>query len=167
VLIARRFRVCLALRLNLFLTEFKIFFLLKLSAICTFWIVLICWCQKWFLKNKKISLTCISARKTIWKATTTTLLNTLLPALCKVTYKTRGRKRFAHLENASYTPTEKDNIAKLLKRHIIKVSSNYLHVFLEQTHGCQKQNSLVRRWKEINITVLPWSYIITTVGIGS
>jgi hypothetical protein len=29
------------------------FFLLKLSAVCTFWIVLMCWCQKWFLKNKK------------------------------------------------------------------------------------------------------------------
>jgi hypothetical protein len=53
------------------------FFLLKLSAVCTFWIVLMCWCQKWFLKNKKISLACISARKVIWKATTTTLPNTL------------------------------------------------------------------------------------------
>jgi len=29
------------------------FFLLKLNAVCTFWIVLMCWCQKWFLKNKK------------------------------------------------------------------------------------------------------------------
>jgi len=53
------------------------FFLLKLSAICTFWIVLMCWCQKWFLKNEKTSLACISAQKAIWKATTTTLPNTL------------------------------------------------------------------------------------------
>jgi hypothetical protein len=39
---------------------------------------LMCWYQKWFLKNKKTSLACISARKAIWKATTTTLPNTLL-----------------------------------------------------------------------------------------
>jgi hypothetical protein len=37
-----------------------------------------CWCQKRFLKNKKTSLTCISARKVILKATATTLPNTLL-----------------------------------------------------------------------------------------
>ena len=58
-------------------SNFEIFFLLKLSAVCTFWIVLMCWCQKWFLKNEKTSLACISARKAIWKATTTTLPNTL------------------------------------------------------------------------------------------
>jgi len=58
--------------------NFFFFFLLKLSAVCTFWIVLMCWYQKWFLKNKKTSLACISARKAIWKATTTTLPNTLL-----------------------------------------------------------------------------------------
>jgi len=46
--------------------------------VCAFWIVLMCWCQKWFLKNKKISLACILARKIIWKAPTTTLSNTLL-----------------------------------------------------------------------------------------
>jgi hypothetical protein len=44
-------RARLALRFNLFLTEFQIFFLLNLSAVCTFWIVLICWCQKWFKKK--------------------------------------------------------------------------------------------------------------------
>jgi len=38
---------------NCVLSNFKFFFLLKLSAVCTFWIVLMCWCQKWFLKNKK------------------------------------------------------------------------------------------------------------------
>ena len=58
------------------------FFLLKLSAVCTFWIVLMCWYQKWFLKNEKISLACISARKAIWKATVTTLPNTLLIESC-------------------------------------------------------------------------------------
>jgi len=55
----------------------NIFFLPKLSAVCTFWIVLMCWCQKWFLKNEKTSLACISARKAIWKASATTLPNTL------------------------------------------------------------------------------------------
>jgi hypothetical protein len=29
------------------------FFFAKLSAVCTFWIVLMCWYQKWFLKNEK------------------------------------------------------------------------------------------------------------------
>jgi len=70
----------LALLFNLLFGEFQIFFfcfLLKLSVVCTFWIVLMCWYQKWFLKNKKTSLACISARKAIWKATTTTLPNTL------------------------------------------------------------------------------------------
>jgi len=57
--------------------NFNYFFLLKLSAVCTFWIVLMCWCQKWFLKNKKTSLSCISARKAIWKVTATTLPNTI------------------------------------------------------------------------------------------
>jgi len=61
-----------------FSSNFKFFFLLKLSAVCTFWIILMCWYQKWFLKNKKTSLTCISARKAIWKATTTTPPNTFL-----------------------------------------------------------------------------------------
>jgi hypothetical protein len=28
------------------LSKFEFFFLLKLSAVCTFWIVLMCWCQK-------------------------------------------------------------------------------------------------------------------------
>jgi len=34
-------------------SNFNFFFLLKLNTVCIFWIVLICWCQKWFLKNKK------------------------------------------------------------------------------------------------------------------
>jgi hypothetical protein len=75
---SKSYHHCLVLRLNLLFTEFQFFFfLLKLSAVCTFWIVLMCWCQKWFLKNEKTSLACISARKAIWKATTTTLPNTL------------------------------------------------------------------------------------------
>jgi len=36
-----------------FPSNLNFFFLLKLSAVCTFWIVLMCWYQKWFLKNKK------------------------------------------------------------------------------------------------------------------
>ena len=66
----------LVLRLYLRFVQIWIFFLLKLSTVCTFWIVLMCWCQKWFLKNKKTSLACISARKAIWKAPATTLSNT-------------------------------------------------------------------------------------------
>jgi hypothetical protein len=57
-------------------SNFNLFILLKLSVVCIFWIILMCWCQKWFLKNKKTSLAYISARKAIWKATTTTLPNT-------------------------------------------------------------------------------------------
>jgi len=45
--------------------------------VCTFWIVLMCWCQKWFLKNKKTSLIYILAWKVIWKTLTTTLSNKL------------------------------------------------------------------------------------------
>ena len=52
------------------------FFWLKFNMFCMFWIVLMCWCQKWFLKNEKTSLACISAWKVIWKATATTLPNT-------------------------------------------------------------------------------------------
>ena len=59
----------------------KIFFLLKLSAVCNFWIVLMCWCQKWFLKNKKTLLACISTRKAIWKTPATILPNTLFIGL--------------------------------------------------------------------------------------
>jgi hypothetical protein len=58
--------------------NFFLFFLLKFNMICMFWIVLRCWCQKWFLKNEKTSLTCILTQKIIWKAPTTTLSNTLL-----------------------------------------------------------------------------------------
>ena len=58
--------------------ELKNFFLLKFNMVCMLWIVLMCWCQKWFLKNKKTSLACISAQKVIWKATATTLPNMLL-----------------------------------------------------------------------------------------
>jgi len=53
------------------------FFLLKFNMFCMFWIVLMCLCQKWFLKNKKTSLTYISIRKVIWKATITILPNIL------------------------------------------------------------------------------------------
>jgi len=52
-----------------------IFFLLKFNMVGMFWIVLMCWYQKWFLKNKKTSLACISAWKVIWKAIVTTLSN--------------------------------------------------------------------------------------------
>jgi hypothetical protein len=59
------------------LKKFEFFFLLKFNMVCTFWIVLMCWYQKWFLKNEKTSLACILARKVIWKAPATTLPNTL------------------------------------------------------------------------------------------
>jgi hypothetical protein len=46
--------------------------------VCTFWIVLMCWCQKWFLKNKKNIISMYFGTKFIWKATATTLPNILL-----------------------------------------------------------------------------------------
>jgi len=51
---------------------------------CMFWIFLMCWYQKWFLKNKKKSLACISAWKVIWKATATTLPN--IPYIVELTF---------------------------------------------------------------------------------
>jgi len=81
-------RECLGTRFNplLFLMwlfrkfpeNLKFFFLLKFNMVCTFWIVLMCWCQQWFLKNKKTSLACILTRKVIWKAVAITLPNKLL-----------------------------------------------------------------------------------------
>jgi hypothetical protein len=53
------------------------FFSLKFNMVCMFWIVLMCWCQKWFLKNEKTSLACILTWKVIWKVPATTLSNTL------------------------------------------------------------------------------------------
>jgi len=53
------------------------FFLLKFNMVYMFWIVLMCWCQKWFLKNEKTLLACILTRKIIWKAPATTLSNML------------------------------------------------------------------------------------------
>jgi len=80
VVIIKHLRHRLGTRLRLRSQKIWIFFffLLKFNMICTFWIVLMCWCQKWFLKNKKTSLACILARKVIWKAPATTLPNTLL-----------------------------------------------------------------------------------------
>jgi hypothetical protein len=70
-------RKILGTRLWLCSQNILIFFLLKFNIIYMFWIVLMCWCQKWFLKNEKTSLTCILTRKVIWKAPATTLSNTL------------------------------------------------------------------------------------------
>ena len=76
--LSRKLRHRLALRSKRCFSQIQSFFLLlKLSSVCTFRIVLMCWYQKWFLKNKTTSLACISARKAIWKATATTLPNTL------------------------------------------------------------------------------------------
>jgi hypothetical protein len=33
--------------------KFEFFFLLKFNMVCMFWIVLMCWCQKWFFKKMK------------------------------------------------------------------------------------------------------------------
>jgi hypothetical protein len=43
----------LGTRCKLFLKNLMFLFLLKFNIIYMFWIVLMCWCQKWFLKNKK------------------------------------------------------------------------------------------------------------------
>jgi hypothetical protein len=48
-----RSRICLGTRCKSRFKKIKFFFLLKFNMICTFWIVLMCWCQNWFLKNKK------------------------------------------------------------------------------------------------------------------
>jgi hypothetical protein len=44
---------CLGTWLRLRSQKILNFFLLKFNMVCTFWIVLMCWCQKWFLKNEK------------------------------------------------------------------------------------------------------------------
>jgi len=54
------------------------FFLFWINMFLCFQIILMCWFQKWFLKNKKILLAYFSKWKAFWKATTTTLPNTLL-----------------------------------------------------------------------------------------
>jgi len=43
----------LGTRFNPHFQKNLIFFFLKFNIVCTFWIVLMCWYQKWFLKNKK------------------------------------------------------------------------------------------------------------------
>jgi hypothetical protein len=52
-----------------FLKNLKICFLLKFNMICTFWIVLMCWCQKWFLKNKKNIISMYFGIKSYLKST--------------------------------------------------------------------------------------------------
>ena len=42
--VIQKLRACLAMRFTLLFNKFQIFFLLKLSVVCTFWIVLMCWC---------------------------------------------------------------------------------------------------------------------------
>jgi len=72
------FRLCLGTRPQPRSQKFwNFFFLLKLNMVYMFWTVLMCWCQKWFLKNEKTSLAYILARKVIWKAPATILPNTL------------------------------------------------------------------------------------------
>jgi len=52
------------------------FFFFEVICFWCFQIILMCWSQKWFLKNKKILLAHFSEWKALWKATTTTLPNT-------------------------------------------------------------------------------------------
>jgi len=66
-----------------------------------FWIVLMCGCQKWFLKNEKTSLACILARKVIWKAPTTTLPNTLLTLFGEAPLKIPKAKHHKDAKNLS------------------------------------------------------------------
>jgi len=73
----RNFKVVTQLNLEHVSKNLK-FFSLKFNMVCMFWIVLMCWCQKLFLKNKKTSFTCILARKVIWKTPATILSNTPL-----------------------------------------------------------------------------------------
>jgi len=59
------------------LNFFFFFFCFEVICFWCFQIILMCWSQKWFLKNKKILLAYFSEWKALWKATTTTLSNTL------------------------------------------------------------------------------------------
>jgi hypothetical protein len=63
--------------------NFEIFFFENNFFLCS-WIFLMCWCQKWILKNeKKTLLWYIFKRKTLWKATSTILPNKS-SILCKL-----------------------------------------------------------------------------------
>jgi len=108
------------------------FFLLKLSAVCTFWIVLMCWCQKWFLKNEKTSLACISAWKAIWKTTATTLPNTLL----------------------------KDDIAVCLSLYIINFFTEFSRFWAPQKFRLQPYRHYGSRWgREMGNRVMILYYV--------
>jgi len=77
-----------------------------------------CWCQKWFLKNEKTSLVCISVRNVIWKATATTL-----PNIFSSSYKRNkhARSRFLNAEDAGKQMSLQEGIASersLIRRHM-------------------------------------------------
>jgi len=117
---------------NCVLSNFEFFFLLKLSVVCTFWIVLMCWCQKWFLKNEKTSLACISAWKAIWKITATTLPNTLL----------------------------KDDIAVCLSLYIINLFIEFLRFWAPQKFRLQPYRHYGSRWgREMGNRVMILYYV--------
>jgi len=55
-----------------FQKNLNFFFCFEVLCFWCFQIILMCWSQKWFLKNKKTLLTHFSEWKALWKATTTT-----------------------------------------------------------------------------------------------
>jgi hypothetical protein len=64
---------CLTLHFKSVFEKIWIFFCFELICFWYFQIILMCWYQKWFLKNKKkILLAYFSEWKALWKATTTT-----------------------------------------------------------------------------------------------
>ena len=76
-----------------FSKKFEIFFF-YFEVIC-FWyfqIILMCWSQKWFLKNKKILLAHFFEWKTLWKTTITTFPYTIYHILGRYVW----RRAFCH-----------------------------------------------------------------------
>jgi len=70
------------------------FFFFYFEVIC-FWyfqIILMCWSQKWFLKNKKILLAHFFEWKTLWKTTITTFPYTIYHILGRYVW----RRAFCH-----------------------------------------------------------------------
>jgi hypothetical protein len=98
---------------------FYFFLCFKLIFFWFFQIILIRRCQKWFFKNKKTLFWCISEWKTLWKATTTTLPNTL-KSFGKAYYPEINAIFFLHF---CYKLCNKANERSLLVFHMFGVAN--------------------------------------------
>jgi len=54
------------------------------NMVCMFWIVLMCWCQKWFLKNKKNIIGMHFDTKSYLKSTRNHITKHAIPFTCKL-----------------------------------------------------------------------------------